>query len=630
LKTPSNFASVLTNVVTILGLLYIARSATMKTVSGKVVFTGKPQVDMTIVEDAANTEDFPARERGYRIFMQRCFELALAEQQPIEAGGGSPKRGTLSRAGSTMEEVANETFDDYEPSNLMRSRLYLDRGLLGLLPNERVIHSWIDTKRHGFQYAVLGGLALIAFTLYVSYFTPNENIRHMLYWTASVVFVARIFHYYIELRREEQGLGVITDSGRVVQLSRRPLPNWMAPWRGGVSVKLDIFHVGDIYLAQLDMPTEPVARDRARAAGIRKPWRRGTVAIRCEHGFLQIARKHGEILDVYKAVTTLMNCQANEGLRPIGEGGADVDGFSTSELLLPGERHIWERKMEAYGFFGDPFNYFSVLSITDRRVVVSRARTPKPLSLIGILLGPLTFGTQCRALQEVRGTHAYLTVTCIGHKGVESYATTRTRSPPFWPGFMAPITSISFTFLARFMNIYPAGLFVTQRPYGMSLGVKLKGSVWLERLANGLTIVKTEDKNAPRGHCVAKIRSEWNRKISVFDARWSEPGGSELGRGCRLKFEAADPEWNTYADDPWLTQVRQVLDQALGRSTAPEEAWRSLEDPTKPAEDTKSRLLARFVGSECLGHPVKWPKQGQKEHNEDSASECSDAGPAWE
>jgi len=229
------------------------------------------------------------------------------------------------------------------------------------------------------------------------------------------------------------------------------------------------------------MPTVPLARDRARAAGNRAPWRRGSVAIRCEHGYLQIMRKHGEILEVYSAITTLMNCRPHRGLMPIGEGGAMLDRFCTTNLLLPRERHIWERKFDAYGFFGDPFNYLSALTITDRRIIVSRARLPKPLSLVGMLLGPLTFGTRCRSLQEFRGTNSYMTVTCIGHEGVESYASTRTRSPPFWPGFMAPRTSLSFTFLARFMNNYPPGLFVTQRPYGTPVHCKLTRPIQLLR-----------------------------------------------------------------------------------------------------------------------------------------------------
>merc|ERR1711933_675943 len=108
--------------------------------------------------------------------------------------------------------------------------------------------------------------------------------------------------------------------------------------------------------------------------------------------------------------------------------------------------------MQAYGFFGDPFDYLSILSITDRRIIVTRVRMPKPLTLVGLILGPLTFGTCCRTLQEWRDTHAYLTVSFMAHNGVESYATTRTRSPPFWPGFMQPKTSLSITFLARFMQ----------------------------------------------------------------------------------------------------------------------------------------------------------------------------------
>ena len=27
------------------------------------------------------------------------------------------------------------------------------------------------------------------------------------------------------------------------------------------------------------------------------------------------------------------------------------------DVLIPGERHIWEHRLDAFGFFGDPFNY---------------------------------------------------------------------------------------------------------------------------------------------------------------------------------------------------------------------------------------------------------------------------------
>ena len=32
------------------------------------------------------------------------------------------------------------------------------------------------------------------------------------------------------------------------------------------------------------------------------------------------------------------------------------------DVLIPGERHIWEHRLDAFGFFGDPFNYSTTAS----------------------------------------------------------------------------------------------------------------------------------------------------------------------------------------------------------------------------------------------------------------------------
>lgn len=41
--------------------------------------------------------------------------------------------------------------------------------------------------------------------------------------------------------------------------------------------------------------------------------------------------------------------------------------------------------------------------------------------------------------KEFLGHHAGLTITSLAHRSLESYATTRSRAPPFWPGLGPPI-----------------------------------------------------------------------------------------------------------------------------------------------------------------------------------------------
>jgi len=623
-KTPSNLASVLTNIVTIVSFLYIARAAQRSYEVGKVVFTGRPMVDMSIVEDAANPSGFEARERAYMHFVQRCFALANVNDEPVDVDDELAGKGVHGSADCAVQEVEAGSLDEYELCNLARTTCYVDRDLLGLLSGERIIHVWSDTARHGWQYMLLSVAYQSAALAFGLYFLPTTQSRHMIFWPVSIAIILRLLYNYSEYRREEQGLCMITNRSRVIQLSRRPPALWFLPWRGGISVRLDTCHIGDIYLAQLDMPTVPLLKDRARAALVRPPWRRGVVAVRTEHGILELMRKHGEVLEVYRALLVLAGSAPREDLASVGEGGAEIDGFCpTRDLLRFGERHIWERKMDAYGFFGDAFNYVSILSITDCRVVVTRARLPKPLTIVGLMMGPLTLGTRCRGLQEFRGTHAYLTVTSISHAGVESYATARTRSPPFWPGFMAPRTSISFTFLARFMHIYPAGLFATQRPYGMPLSVRLQAEVRLRRHGSGLVVVSSLDKAAPRGHVVVEALDRTRRAMSLEDPRWDAPEGAVLGPGCKLTFEAADPEWNTYADEPWLRQLRVVLDHVIGRSKPPEGWLEDLEEPAEPPElGPCVKTFAHLLGPECFGEHFKpkryWDLDGEEEWVSDS------------
>ena len=56
--------------------------------------------------------------------------------------------------------------------------------------------------------------------------------------------------------------------------------------------------------------------------------------------------------------------------------------------------------MHETGHFTDPFDYTSLLAISDCRLHIARARCPKPVSLRNMLLGPRTFGFRCMHLQD--------------------------------------------------------------------------------------------------------------------------------------------------------------------------------------------------------------------------------------
>jgi len=292
----------------------------------------------------------------------------------------------------------------------------------------------------------------------------------------------------------------------------------------------------------------------------------------------------------------------------VGAGCGELGGLCPARDLFRGdERHVWERKLEAYGFFGDPFNYASLLTITDTRVLVTRVRTPKDLSLRALCLGPLSCGRRCRTLQEHMGTSPFLTVSAVWRHGLESYATTRTRAPPFWPGFLAPVNSLSVAFLGSFMLSYPAGLHVTKRPYGIPDRVLVTEDVALESRDGVLRISRSNQPGAPRGHVVVRAEGRDGRRLDLEDPRWAAKGGAVVEKRTQLTLEAADPEWRGYADEPWLWQMRSILDHILGRSIAPADTWDDLgdEDLLPPPPSRCSRLLTWVFGGDMLGHHAR-------------------------
>ncbi|CAE6940936.1 spen [Symbiodinium natans] len=254
---------------------------------------------------------------------------------------------------------------------------------------------------------------------------------------------------------------VTTDTNRVIQLSRTPPTGlgFICPhFFGGTDLRLDMFFVGKAVYVQMDMPLKPIWADWIRT-WCRDPWRRGTVSVRGEHGLLQIRRTNGEAVVAYRAMSEMIEAKKTRGLRAASLGIAEIFGLTAKEdIILPDEELIWEWKLNCVGHFTDPFDYTSLLVITDSRLHVARARCPKPPSLRGMLLGPRTCGFRWMHLQEWLGHHAGLTISSLAHHMLESYATTRSRAPPFWPGLGAPIDGFGFVFMPKFTQIYPAVL----------------------------------------------------------------------------------------------------------------------------------------------------------------------------
>eukprot|EP00928_Gymnodinium_smaydae_P094453 TRINITY_DN7936_c0_g4_i1.p1 TRINITY_DN7936_c0_g4~~TRINITY_DN7936_c0_g4_i1.p1 ORF type:complete len:1476 (+),score=153.04 TRINITY_DN7936_c0_g4_i1:165-4592(+) len=645
--TPSSACMFVGHVLTLVGLLIVANSARKMARVGQASFSGTPVIHMCIVQDPANQDNFDVRERAYVTFLARCSQVGKQLRDLDSRINEEVMRGRSPQArrndGSTIEcdcwdadaaehrsedvqvlPVDKRRYEIYNLSNLTRTKCYVDKKLLGLSPDEKVCCAWSDTHKLGI-YVPLATASWYFITLFlISFFVPDEVEELLPSLWINIVFWVLIpaigaMHYYIKAWHQTQTVCVITTHGRLVQLVRTLpatfFPATMCPaWYGGTSIRLDSYQIGGIASAQLDMPKEPLFVDRLRS-GFTRSWRRGVVTIRGHFGLLQVHRLEGEAMEVYRGLNALALGAENQvdGLRPVGVGGACVHGVCpTHDLMTLGEAHVFERKMEAFGFFGDPFNYTTLLSLTDRRIIVTRARQPKRPSLLGFLIGPWTCGSKCAFLQEYLGRHAYVTVSSVWYGGLASYATSRVRAPPFWPGCMRPVMSVSLLFLEHWNMSYPSGLRVTQRPYGIERKVHInnEGEVLLSSGPSSeqqptLLIVKSSLPSAPRGHRVVSVSAASGQPLDIDDDRWSAPGGVALEAGSCFMLEAGDAEWDTYADEPWLFQVRSILDHVLGRSEAAAWAWEELEEPETIASKPKGawqRAAARVVGSHMLGH----------------------------
>eukprot|EP00913_Durusdinium_trenchii_P035451 g33177.t1 len=390
-------------------------------------------------------------------------------------------------------------------------------------------------------------------------------------------------------------------------LTRGGMPMRICPhFYGGTDVRLDSFMVGKAIYVQLDMPLKPLWADFLRSG--------------CNHGLLQIRRINGEATVPFKAMAQLISSTKTKGLKVACLGTAEIFGISMTpggpgtkrDLLLPDEELIWEWKLHETGHFTDPFDYTSLLAISDSRLHIARARCPKPLSLRGLFLGPRTFGfppydpPPGREDLNDRG----------GRPPTE--ATTRSRAPPFWPGLGPPIDGFGFVFMPKFSQMYLAALSVTQKPYGLSRHATvaeprtclvadprgyLRVSLGYPPMAGGPTLPTPRLHTIPKGARIVAVVDPEGEEIDLDDSCWASE--SELELGSKVLLEAVDHQWNTMSDEPWVPQLRSIMDIILGKevmSGANDKViWDVLEEPEREEPSCLARLGATVFGHEMMG-----------------------------
>lgn len=608
-----NLVELVTNLICMICVIHFVWRA-HRVHAAKAEFSGKPEVDMVIAHDPANPFGFEKREHAYNEFLRRCWEVAHQHRKSAKdgkaLGRGDDAEGHEAPMG--VEFVRHESFDAYELTNTRRTKCYVDERLLGLVPGERAVAAWSETAQHGLAVVLLASfLYVLCVVLFMRVMPPHVTENN---WLRVLLFVlipaAWIVRYYIMIRSNVQGICVVTSHKRVLQLSRGPSTGLglLFPKNCGLCpVRLDCYLVDNILYLQLDMPLQSLWSDWWRSWG-RTPWRRGIITFRCDHGILQARRYNGEGEDVFKAVSWMADTSKRAaGLKMACTGTAEIFGVNVSRDLLSGdEKLVWERQLIAYGSFTDPFDYSSLLALTDRRLLVLRARCPKPLSCRGLCLGPLTCGFHCMSLQELLGRHAGMTIASLSLNYLESYATTRTRSPAYWPGFGPPINALGVVFMAKFMDLYPAALTILQRPYGLQPRLRVEGEVRLSATNHGHLRIRASDQpDVPRGHLVVSVKDPDGVAIGPDDPRWSAEDGGDLQPGSEIVLEAVDQRWRNCVDEPWLFQLRRILDQVLGRQEASEDTWEPLDEPVEPPQPgCCQQLCAKICGGDFLGlHP---------------------------
>ncbi|OLP81812.1 hypothetical protein AK812_SmicGene37599 [Symbiodinium microadriaticum] len=622
-----NLVNFVTQLIGVIAFVRMVRKAN-EAAPMAVAFSGKPEIVLGIARDPANPAGFDDREAAYLQFIRSCWDVHSRHRQrdagakdfwedmedDSAASSAKATTGLTHRDNLSVEPVECQDYDTYDLVDSSRQHCYVDKRLLGMAPGEKVAAVWNETQRHSlwsflvFVFLYGFGIALLEWLL--PDLMQARAARAFLYL---VVPGSLLAYVYFKLRSELQCLCVTTNTGRVIQLSRTPPTGlgFVCPhFFGGTDLRLDMFVVGKAVYVQLDMPLKPIWADWIRAWR-RDPWRRGTVSVRGEHGLLQVRRTNGEAVVAYRALSEMIEAKKTQGLRACCLGTAEIFGITAiDDLLLPDEGLIWERKLNCVGHFTDPFDYTSLMVITDSRLHVARARCPKPLSLRGLLLGPLTFGFRCMHIQEWLGHHAGLTISSLAHSSLESYATTRSRAPPFWPGLGPPIDGFGFVFMPKFTQIYPAALSVSQKPYGLKVKATVQDPAIRLCARSGFLRVKTSAQHSlPKGARVVMVEDASGEEIELDDECWSAPEGCLLEEGSRVTLEAVDHQWSTVSDEPWVSQLRAIMDIVLGKGAEitgdvanSDDTWDVLEDPP-PAENPGccKKIGAHVFGPDMMG-----------------------------
>lgn len=641
-----NFVTLLTQVIGIIAFIQVAQHASRLPPSA-LSFEGKPEINLQIMRNPANLGGFDEREKAYLCFLQRCWSVA------------AELRGTASKESDVWEQeecddITEKThvdvdvrctdcqdYDTYDLVNSMRDTVYVDKRLLAIPEEEKVLSAWSESTRHSFAGLILLGIGyVIGVSLMFSFFPEVTSWPPFRFVLTFILPAAYLVHSFFKLRAEVQCLCLTTSHGRVIQLSRQPATGlgWLMPhFYGGTDVRLDSFYVGKAMYVQLDMPLTPLWKDWIRSCR-RPPFRRGVVTMRGEHGMLQVRRTNGEALVAHRALAAMIHAPKSSGMKVACLGNADIFGITSADLLSEEEQLIWEWKLSSCSIFADPFEYTSLISISDSQLHVTRSRCPKPFSARGLFCGPFTLGHRCRQLHEFMGYNAGLTVTSLGHVSLESYATSRSRAPPFWPGVGPAIDSFGVMFMPKFSQVYPASLSICKKPYGLARSVTLDedhGVHLAHSKEQSLRIVRSSQLTAPKGARVASVLDPDDEEIAIDDERWQAPGGYSPSAGAKLFLESVDHQWNDIADEPWMAQLRGILSIILRRedaAAADDDLWDILEQEDSNSVSFLARIGAMIFGNDMMGIASRpnyrhLAEDGRSDSSEESSAEDGARGP---
>ena len=67
-------------------------------------------------------------------------------------------------------------------------------------------------------------------------------------------------------------------------------------------------------------------------------------------------------------VPTFKGLHLTKDLRSVGPEGQSIAGLCpASDIMIEGEKHVWERHLTAFGLYTDPYEYESLLTVTDHQ-----------------------------------------------------------------------------------------------------------------------------------------------------------------------------------------------------------------------------------------------------------------------